>query len=118
MNAWSGYYILKGREIVRTNVETWARWFQNADRHVAQSNIAGLHVSTVFLGLDHGIAHGRPILFETMVFDGDWNDLRCERCCTYAEAEVQHLAICQEIERAAAVATAAIAEHAKPEPTE
>ena len=54
-------------------------------------------VSTVFLGLDHRFwGEGQPILFETMIFGGPFNDnqtMYCdyqERYCTWGQAETGH----------------------------
>jgi len=66
---------------------TWARWFDTADRVVAQTELPnGYFVSTVFLGLDHNFLRGPPLVFETMVFpDGEQR-----RYGTWAEAEAGH----------------------------
>ena len=49
-----------------------------------------IHVSTVFLGIDHGF-EDEPILFETMVFGSRviWQ----ERCATWDEAIAQHATV-------------------------
>lgn len=52
----------------------WAMWFEKADRRVAQTFIGGVHISTVFLGLDHSFGSGPPILFETMIFGAEVGD--------------------------------------------
>lgn len=44
--------------------EIWSHEY----RRVAQDYIGDVHVSTVFLPIDHGWGEGPPILFETMVF--------------------------------------------------
>jgi|SRR5688572_6003576 len=49
----------------------------------------GSEVSTVFLGLNHNYGDEAPILFETMVFGGEY-DLFCERYRTYVGAEAGH----------------------------
>lgn len=52
----------------------WARSFENTDRHIGDDAFNGIRVSTVFMGLDH--QHdptGPPLLYETMVFGGDYN---------------------------------------------
>lgn len=51
-------------------------------------------VSTVFLGLDHGfwfqpVKPYRPVLFESMIFGGPFNDEQ-ERYCTIEEAQDGH----------------------------
>ncbi len=59
-------------------------------RKVAFDDIGEIQVSTVFLGLDHNHFGGRPLLFETMVFNGNGNDIYCERYSTWKEAEEGH----------------------------
>jgi hypothetical protein len=72
-----GKYILEGHTPVPVEDDdklAWARWFENADRHVAEDRFGAYRVSTIFLGLDHrfgsitGLEDSPPILFETMVF--------------------------------------------------
>jgi hypothetical protein len=48
------------------NVQTWAKWFESADRVVKKTTLNGVRVSTVFLGIDHGLGRGPRELFETM----------------------------------------------------
>jgi hypothetical protein len=68
------HYRLRGHEpvLVRDAYE-WAEWYENFDaRRVAESYVAGVRVSTVFLGIDHNyVSGGVPVLFETMVFVSD-----------------------------------------------
>lgn len=70
-------------------------------RNVAQTDVGKLHVSTVFLGLDHNLAgEGPPLLFETMIFRG--NDMSGEyqkRCSTWDQAEAQHAEAVQFVTR-------------------
>lgn len=47
------------------------------------------HVSTVFLGLDHGRGDGPPVLWETMVFNGPLN-LYQERYLSKHDALLGH----------------------------
>lgn len=69
-----------------TDIAEWTKYFESADRHVAVDMVGPWKVSTVFLGVDYGFAQGEPILFETMVFDPDGNDIFCARYTTYGEA--------------------------------
>ena len=87
----SDKYILVGHTIVPCPwLLRWARWFETADRHVAESIQGDVRVSTVFLGLDHNHSrHGPPVLFETMVFVNG-SSVDCERYCTWDEAEAGH----------------------------
>lgn len=82
-------FILDGHNAVPTDLMTWARWFETAERHVAQDYIGEARVSTVFLGLDHSFGSGPPLLFETMIFGGPHNDYQ-ERYSTWEEAEAGH----------------------------
>jgi len=86
-----GQYILEGREPVAcADVIAWARWFEGADRQVADSFRDDVRVSTVFLGLDHNFwGYGPPVLFETMVFMGE-TSIQCERYATWDQAEEGH----------------------------
>lgn len=84
-------YILVDRQPVRCNdIMKWGEWLNTAERHVGDDRIGDVRISTVFLGLDHG-AHGRPLLFETMIFGGP-RDQHCWRCSTWEEAKARHAA--------------------------
>lgn len=48
-------------------------------------------VSTVWLGLDHGWGNYEPIIFETMIFGGDFDQWQ-DRYATEAEAIAGHAA--------------------------
>ena len=86
-------YILNadGEPEVCHDVMVWGRWFELNDqqREVGHDIFGDVRVSTVFLGLDHSFGHGRPLLFETMVFGGP-HDGRQERYATRADAAVGH----------------------------
>ena len=100
-------YILEGREIKKVDLMTWAKWFETADRQIGKDEIDGVIVSTVFLGIDHSFGKGmQPILFETMVFGGEFGQEQ-ERYCTYTAAEEGHkrwvkkIKLCERIEPSA-----------------
>jgi len=88
-------FILENGEIVPCeNLYEWGRWMQTADRHIGNDTLDmipdGIRVSTVFLGLDHSFHDGGPpVLFETMVFGGEF-DQEQERYCTLEEAKQGH----------------------------
>lgn len=66
-------YILIGKKIIKTDLLTWAKWFENDQKRIIASTwLAGrVHISTVFLCIDHGFGmHQTPVLFETMIFGG------------------------------------------------
>jgi len=62
----------------------------NDRRRVAEDWIDGYHVSTVFLGMDHGFYPGQLHLFETMIFGEGNGDGYQTRCATWKEAEDMH----------------------------
>jgi hypothetical protein len=84
-------YYLDGKTPVRCDsLEEWARKFEVVDRHVAQDEVGGIRISTVFLGIDHNhFAGGKPLLFESMIFGGA-HDGKQDRYSTWEEAEQGH----------------------------
>ena len=89
-------YILddEGNPVECNDLMKWGRWFEMADnmRIVGKNFIGDVHVSTVFLGMDHNFGYGEsrePILYETMIFGGKHNDYQ-ERYATRAEAIEGH----------------------------
>ena len=89
-------FILEGKNPVPcNNVVEWGKWFETADRNVAKSgDKERVHISTVFLGLDHSFSTGAvPLLFETMIFGGEHNQYQ-DRCSTWEEAENMHNKAC------------------------
>lgn len=87
------YYMLgeNNEVVVTTDIVLWGAWFETADKHVARSKILDHDVSTVFLGVDHSLGSGPPLLFETMIFeDGDMSGVFTRRYSTYAEALEGH----------------------------
>ncbi len=70
---------------------TWANQFEKGNK-VADDIINGKHVSTIWLGLDHNHFGGRPLLFETMVFDNPrcGHDIYMNRYTTWDEAVEGH----------------------------
>jgi len=67
----------------------WTGWFFNTDRRVQQDDFSGVCVSTIFLGLDHQFGDGPPLLYETMVFGGKY-DQWCRRHPTRMAALAYH----------------------------
>jgi hypothetical protein len=91
MSHWElGLYVLDGRTPRRVDsVYEWGWWMQTCDRRVAVDWVGTVRVSTVFLGIDHSHGSGPPLLFETMIFDGE-HDQYQDRCATWEEAELMH----------------------------
>ena len=67
-------------------------------RIIAKDNFDNVEVSTVFLTMDHSFGSGDPILFETMVFGGQYDDYQW-RYSTYEEAEAGHNEACYLINK-------------------
>lgn len=62
--------------VVCDDLLEWAAWLEDADTKVAKTQISeDVKVSTVFLGLDHAFGGGPPMIFETMVFGGEHDEL-------------------------------------------
>lgn len=77
-------YILndQGHAVKCDDLLTWGEWFQNDfNRVLAQNRVNGVFLSTVFLGIDHRFTGfdgpGPPILWETMVFGGRYDQFQC-----------------------------------------
>ena len=95
------YYILDDKRAVKCDLMVWAKWMESGvDRHVADTTKNGVRISTVFLGLDHNYFSGNndnPLIFETMAFNAKGDDIFCERCSTWEQAEAQHEKICKQV---------------------
>ena len=69
----------------------WANWVSGQNCIIKQTDTMGKFVSTVFLGIDHNFTgKGKPVLFETMVFDQDGTPMDCQRFNTWEDAEENH----------------------------
>lgn len=86
----SHYYLNEDKTYRPAELMEWAEQFEHMERHVADDNLNGKRVSTVWLGLDHNYSGGKPLLLETMVFDEEGYEIYCERYTTWQEAEDGH----------------------------
>jgi len=83
-------YILDGKKPKECDdFFEWSTFMREANRVVDSIYIGDVHVSTVFLGLDHSWGSGRPLLFETMIFGGEHSEYQ-ERYCDWNSAVVGH----------------------------
>jgi hypothetical protein len=89
-------YVLVGHEPVAAELYEWAAWYERADRTVARTDIGEVRVSTVFLGLDHNWGDGPPLIFETMVFGGEFDEWQ-ERYSTWDQAVAGHEAMVAKV---------------------
>lgn len=62
----------EGNPVAENDLSAWGSWYQdNPDqRRLANDKIGDVRISTVFLGLDHSFGGGEPVLWETMIFEG------------------------------------------------
>ena len=90
-----------GRTPVPVNdLMVWAHWFETANRRVAVDHVGPYRVSTVFIGLNHAFSEEHPpLLFETMVFEGQSGGRDMERCSTWDEAVELHELIVARLKR-------------------
>lgn len=91
-------------------INEWAAWYGGGGdktRRVARTEFPeGIVVSTVFLGLNHNLGEGPPILWETMIFEGELDESQW-RYTSLRDAVLGHA-------RAVALVYASLAN--KPEP--
>jgi hypothetical protein len=90
------YIEVDGQPVPCEDVLRWARWFEGADRRVAETQVADSRVSTVFLGLDHSFGGPTPLVYETMVFGGKHDGWE-ERWATREGAAAGHDAIVKRL---------------------
>lgn len=87
------YYNKSGKEI---SFQAWADLFEDLNyKVVKQQTVGKYYISTVWLGMDHGIFGDKPIIFETMVFnrsdsENDYLDREMQRYSTLEEAKEGH----------------------------
>lgn len=87
-------YVLdaRGEPKPEPDVHTWAHWFEKANRHVGSTMVGKMHVSTVFLGIDHSFGRaGPPVLWETMIFYTPDGSDHTERYTSKEKALAGHL---------------------------
>jgi hypothetical protein len=75
------YFDWDGRPI---NAERWTE-LQQEEKHVAVTDVSGLRVSTVWIGLNSNVS-GPPLIFETMIFAEGW-DCPLSYCQRYSDKE-------------------------------
>jgi hypothetical protein len=91
------YYVLNEDHTVSrvSSMDEWAMKFEFGNSNIDWTGNESLHVSTIFLGIDHGFGRTeQPILFETLIRGGP-HDNRQERYCTYDEAIEGHNMWCK-----------------------
>ena len=96
----SYYYDRKGQPMSQ---EDWLSKFDDlAYKRVAQDTLLdGRWVSTVWVGMNHQMGAGPPLIFETMVFpsNDNMNDEYCERYSTEEQAVVGHAEVLERLSK-------------------
>lgn len=79
-------------------MEEWAKAFEDGpSRIIERTNLWwGGYVSTVWLGLDHSLGGGKPLIFETMIFGRDGASSDMQRYSTRILAVLGHNKIVKE----------------------
>jgi hypothetical protein len=100
----NGHWILVNDKLQKVDLMTWAKWFEdktNPGRITKQTYIGNVFVSTVFLGIDHNFGEGKPLLWETMMFNSKKRALSSyqERYSTLKEAKAGHKRAVQFVEK-------------------
>lgn len=91
----SRYFDRQGRPM---ELMDWARAFEKVENKIViQEKIGDVTISTVWLGLDHQFGDGPPLIFETMIFGGDYDEDQW-RYSTEAEALDGHRAAVSLVE--------------------
>jgi hypothetical protein len=100
------HYRLVNKRPVPCTRDEWIKSLRNErERIVKQTEIGPIFVSTIFLGSDHNFSdEGPPLLFETMVFDGNEDDYQT-RQTTWDEAIAEHDRVCAKYSEMAQSAT-------------
>lgn len=90
------YIIDNKKAIPIDDIGMWACWMTTANRTVTKTEVSLVRVWTVFLGIDHQFYEGRPLLFETRIFGGEFEHYTWF-WSTWEEAENGHKMVCSEV---------------------
>jgi hypothetical protein len=95
VDAVSRYYDRQGEPIT---LHQWGELMNDDEyRQVARTKVGPYLVSTVWLGLDHNVLGKAPLIFETMVFEGERDDLEMQRYSTEKQALLGHDVMVQQV---------------------
>ena len=98
------YYLLReDKTAYKVPMLEWALAYDKVSRKVERTPMGKRSfVSTVFLGLDHSYnpePGAAPVLFETMAFNNDWNEIFTRRYCHWSEAVQGHAEVVKEFHK-------------------
>ena len=98
------YYILDNANEVQPmdDIIEWAQWMADHadDRVLAQTEISGLTVSTVFTGIGMFAPGGKPLVFETAIFSFEGLELRRYPHTSYTQAMDAHTEAVKQLRQA------------------
>lgn len=86
------YFVLDENGIVRpATIEKFLNQYRNPENRIIEKTELDedVEVSTVFLGLNHAFCDGPPIVFETMIFGGQFHEMMW-RYSTLEQAQQGH----------------------------
>lgn len=91
----SRYYALdEHKQLVPVPLREWANGYEDAAmRRVAWTVRGPVTVSTVFMGLNHQFGEGPPLVYETLVMGGRYDDWM-DRYSTWDDAVLGHRRMC------------------------
>lgn len=97
------YYHMDGTPYTGTRHEQTLAWGRDFENRLTNGGVIGrdtlwngIWVSTMWMGLDHNFGGGRPLIFESMAFEGPGprsQDLDQDRYSTLEEAKAGHAAM-------------------------
>jgi len=98
------FYRLEGHQPIRCTLAEYAQAMADElKRIVLRTNVDGIHISTVFTGIDRNFGKGPRLLFETVVF-GLPDDLHPQWLhSTWDEATGHHMRLADAIREGGAV---------------
>jgi len=89
----SDLYDKEGKPI---SMEQWSKLFEDKRYQILkQTQIGPLLVSTVWLGIDHSFGEHPPLIFETMIFGTDEEEIW--RYASEEQALAHHDELCEQI---------------------
>lgn len=88
-----GRSMFYGKDGEPISFRTWGELRERGDFRIAETTVGRYWVSTVWLGINHNYLGDPPLIFETMVFDRDRDDMLdqyMERYSTVQQAKQGH----------------------------
>ncbi|MCW8928756.1 MAG: hypothetical protein OQL19_00785 [Gammaproteobacteria bacterium] len=99
------YILIDKKPIEEPDLNKWKEWYTYSNRVIKSTDIpitdenrfifkvtdsnCVINVKTIFLGIDHALLDDSPVLFETKITGGQY-DQRQQWSKTWQEAEIEH----------------------------